>query len=174
MSSPRDLTSHDIPVAHTPPGGWHGAMPPPVLGGCCEPLVAGAPDLRGMWRAIAVTDAAGAPLPDHRAVGLLQRVEQCGDRIVITSGGVLHDMRADGTEANGVHDVAEIDKQTEIVVVASYEDGQHVLRPVGIPIEVRRRLDGEHMIWDYVGITVRLERLGPPDMSPPTDPKDRP
>ncbi len=41
------VRADDIPVANTPPGGWTGAMPPPVLAGCTEPLVAGAPDLRG-------------------------------------------------------------------------------------------------------------------------------
>ena len=30
-------------------------MPAPILAGCTEPLVAGAPDLRGTWRADAVT-----------------------------------------------------------------------------------------------------------------------
>ena len=37
----------EIPIAHTPPGGWTGDMPAPVLGGCDEPLLDGAPDLRG-------------------------------------------------------------------------------------------------------------------------------
>jgi hypothetical protein len=68
-------------------------------------------------------------------------------------------MRCDGTEENGVHDVAEVDKQTEIRVVATYEDGVHVLRPVGIPIEVRRWREGEAMVWQYVGFTARLRRL---------------
>ena len=39
-----------IPVAHTPPGGYGSEMPPQVLAGCQEPLVEGAPDLRGLWR----------------------------------------------------------------------------------------------------------------------------
>src|SRR5688500_3891182 len=41
-----------IPVGHTPPGGYGADMPPPILAGCDEPLVAGAPDLRGMWRVV--------------------------------------------------------------------------------------------------------------------------
>jgi hypothetical protein len=41
----------DIPVVKTPPDGWSGSdWPAPVLAGCDEPLVAGAPDLRGVWR----------------------------------------------------------------------------------------------------------------------------
>ena len=38
----------DIPVAHTPPGRWKD-WPPLVLAGCDDPLVEGAPDLRGVW-----------------------------------------------------------------------------------------------------------------------------
>ena len=155
----------EIPVAQTPPGGWT-EPPAPVLGGCDEPLVAGAPDLRGVWQVVGV-EVDGADVPDHRALGSVQRVEQAGDRLVVTAAGIIHDMRCDGTEEHGVHDVAEMDMVTEITVVASYEDGVHVLRPVGIPIEVTRRRDGDQMIWTYVNFTARLDRLGPPDTAFP-------
>jgi hypothetical protein len=157
----------DIPVAHTPPGGWADALPAPVLAGCAEALVEGAPDLRGLWRVVEV-EAGGEVVPGHPALGHVQRVEQCGNRLVVTAGGIIHDMRCDGVEANGVHDVAEFDKETPITVVASYENGMHVLRPVGLPIEVTRRRDGDAMIWDYLGFTARLQRLGPPEMEPAT------
>lgn len=163
------LRADDIAIAHTPPGGYGDTFPDPILTGCVEPLVAGAPDLRGMWTAVAV-EVGGVPAPaDHRAYRHFQRVEQCGDRLVVTAGGVIHDMRCDGTVENGVHDVAERDFATPISVVATYEDGVHVLRPVGIPgIEVRRRLEGARMVWDYIGsTTVRLERTGPPESAPP-------
>jgi hypothetical protein len=161
------LRAGDIPIAHTPPGGYGDDFPEPVLAACTEPLVAGAPDLRGMWRAVEVL-VGGVPAPgDHPGYRHFQRVEQCGDRLVVTAGGVVHDMRCDGTEENGVHDVAEFDFATPIVVVASYEDGVHVLRPVGVPIEVRRRRDGAHMVWDYLGFSMRLERIGPPEAPPP-------
>lgn len=84
--------------------------------------------------------------------------------MTITAGGIIHDMRVDGTEENGVHDVAEMDDTTEITVVASYEDGVHVLRLVGLPIEVTRRLDADgRLIWEYLGTTVTLERIGGPN-----------
>jgi len=101
----------------------------------------------------------GAPDPTHRLLRSVQRIEQCGDRVVVTAGGNIHDMRCDGTEANGVNDVAEIDKVTPITVVATFEDGVHVLRPVGLPIEVKRWLDGDDLIWQYLGVTCRLNRL---------------
>src|SRR5688500_12228321 len=97
-------------------------MPAPVLAGCTEQLVAGAPDLRGMWIVESV-DVGGEEVPGHPAIGSVQRIEQAGDRLVVTASGIIHDMRCDGTVEHGVHDVAEMDKETEITVVATYEDG---------------------------------------------------
>ncbi len=156
------VTADDIAVANTPPGGW--TVPPdPVLTGCTEPLVEGAPDLRGVWRAVSASRD-GAPVPDgDRSLTNVQRIEQCGDRITITSGGIIHDMRADGSVERGVHDVAERDYTTPITVVATYEDGVHVLRPVGVDVQVTRRLDGDRLIWNYLGTEVVLERVGGPD-----------
>ena len=159
-ASPLDRCA--APVAHTPPGGYGIALPPPILAGCTHRLAEGAPDLRGQWRVVSV-EVAGTPIPDHPAMGREQRVEQCGDRLIVTAGGVIHDMRCDGTVEHGVHDVAQIDFTTEITVVATFEDGVHVLRPVGMPVEVTRRLDGDQMVWDYGGAFVaRLERVTPP------------
>ena len=151
----------EIPVAHTPPGG-HVRFPAPVLAGCDDPLVAGAPDLRGVWRTVEVL-VGGEPAEAHPALGMVQRIEQASDRLVVTAGRIVHDMRCDGTLERGVHDVAEFDLVTPIHVVATYEDGVHVLRPEGLPIEVRRWRDGENLVWQYLGFTARLERLGPPD-----------
>jgi hypothetical protein len=154
------MQADEIPVAHTPPGGYGPEMPPPVLAGCAEPLVAGAPDMRGLWRVLAVRWKNGDtpdpdPVADH-----VERIEQCGDRVCITSTGVIHDMRADGTVQHGVNDVAAADGQP-ISVVCTFEDGVHTLRPVGTPaIEVTRRLDGDQLVWDYGPMfTARLERV---------------
>jgi len=151
----------EIPVAHTPPGGYGAEMPPPILEHCDEPLVAGAPDMRGVWRTVAVEWASGnAPDPDP-AVDHVERIEQAGNRVCITSSGIIHDMRADGTVENGVNDVAAADGR-EISVVCTFEDGVHVLRPVGMPgVEVTRHLDGDQLIWTYGPMfTARLERVG--------------
>lgn len=48
------VTADEIAVAYTPPGGWSGEIPPPILAECTEPLVAEAPDLRGLWQAVRV------------------------------------------------------------------------------------------------------------------------
>ena len=159
------MSVDEIPVATTPPGGWRGPFPEPILAGCSEPIVDGAPDMRGIWQVVDVL-VDGQSIPDHRMLGSVQRIEQAADRVTITAGGIIHDMRCDGTEANGVNDVAEFDKATPIRVVATFEDGVHVLRPVGLPIEVRRWREGDDLVWQYVGFTCRLVRLGPPEMTP--------
>ena len=111
-----------------------------------------------MWKVVTVS-VKGIYDSDHEMVSSLQRIEQAGDRIVITSEGVIHDMRCDGTVEHGVHDVS-IDFSTEIRVVATYENGVHMLRPVGIPIEVSRHLDGDELVWEYGPFfTARLERI---------------
>jgi len=155
------MQADQIPVAHTPPGGYGPEMPPPVLAGCTEPLVAGAPDMRGVWRVLTIDWKSGAtpdpnPVADH-----VERIEQCGDRVCITSSGVIHDMRADGTVEHGVNDVAA-GNGPSISVSCTFEDGIHTLRPVGMPgFEVTRRLDDDHLVWDYGPMfTARLERVG--------------
>jgi hypothetical protein len=161
----RPTAVDDIPVAHTPPGGYGDTMPPPILSGCTDPIATDAPDLRGTWQVVAV-EVDGVADPAHRALGHVQRIEQCGDRLVVTAGHVVHDMRCDGTEANGVHDVAEFDLATQIIVIATYERGVHVLRPEGLPVEVTRRREGDQIVWTYLGFTARLDRIAPRDAAP--------
>ncbi len=162
------MTADDIPIAHTPAGGYGKTFPPPALSACTEPLVEGAPDLRGIWRTLRA-ERGGVTVPaGDRIYSYVERVEQCGNRIVDMGGGTIADARADGTEENGVHDVSVFDYKTPIHVVATYEDGVFILRPVGIPgIEVTRRLDAEgHMLWtrpDFGGQTITLERIGGPN-----------
>lgn len=164
MSSKPTIDS--VPVAHTPPGGWT-TWPDPVLAGCDEPLAPHAPDIRGLWQVVDIA-VDGQPEADHRGIGLITRIEQAGDRLIVTGGGVIHDMRCDGTLDNGVNDVMEADFTTRIRVAATYEDGVHVLRPDGLPIEVRRWRDGEDLMWDYPSFVARLRRLGDPEEDPET------
>jgi hypothetical protein len=166
------LRADDIPVAHTPTGGFGDRFPEPVLAGCTEPLIDGAPDLRGLWKAIAATRGGEPVAPDDPILRYVERIEQCGDRIVDMAGGTIADARADGTEEHGVHDVSVFDYVTPIHAVASYEDEVFVLRPVGLPgIEVTRRLDANgHMIWtrpDGGGLVVTLDRVGDGAGTPP-------
>ncbi|MHB8464556.1 MAG: lipocalin/fatty acid-binding family protein [Acidimicrobiales bacterium] len=154
------MRADEIAVAHTPPGGYGDDMPPPLLSGCTEPLVAGAPDMRGVWRVVSVRWKAGeAPEPNPVAKHM-ERIEQCGDRVCITSAGVIHDMRADGTVEHGVNDVAAADGRP-VSVVCTFEDNVHTLRPVGMPgIKVTRQVEGDELLWEYGPLFVaRMERV---------------
>lgn len=134
------MRSSEIPVAHTPPGGYGATFPPLILGDCTEQLVAGVPDLRGIWKTVSATRGGVQVPPDDRLMSYTERIEE-----------------------NGVHDVSVFDYTTPIHVVASYEDSVFALRPVGMPgIEVTRQLDQNgNMIWqrpDMGGVRVVLQR----------------
>ena len=171
----RGLSAADIPISHTPPGGYGASFPRPVLADCSEPLANGAPDLRGIWKTMRA-ERGGKPVPaGDRIYDYVERIEQCGDRIVDMGGGTICDARADGTLKHADHDVSYRDFKTPINVIASYEHGVFVLKPALIPglpitipgLKVTRRLDVDgHMIWmrpDLGGLTVTLARIGGPN-----------
>jgi len=98
--------------------------------------------------------------------------------MVITGGGVIHDMRCDGSLEHGVHDVAARNYKTNLNVIAAYENGVHVLGPVGLRVRLISRLrgyspvvtryrEGDELVWSYVGFTARLKRVGGPEAGPP-------
>ncbi len=126
----RALLSREIPIAYTPPGGYGNALPAPVLRDCTEALVVGAPDLRGLWR-VRSGERGGRPLvAGDKLLNYVERIEQCGDRIIDSGGGTVSDGRADGSAANGVHDVFVFDYATPLHVLVSYEAGTtYVLQP---------------------------------------------
>ena len=147
------VLADEIPVAHTPEGFWRGEMPAPILARCTEPLASGIPDIRGLWRAYAV-EVNGQAAGD---TGYSERIEQCGNRVVITAGGVIHDMRADGTLERGVNDVAAV-TGAPITVAATFENGRLVLRPDGGPIAVTRELVDGDLVFTQLPIA-RVTRL---------------
>lgn len=156
------MKSVDLPRVNTPEGGWKGEMPGPFLSACEDPIAPGLPDLRGTWKPVEVIvngEPAPAEVPLWKHV---ERIEQAGTRVTITSDGIIHDfLSADGTFENGCHDVAAMDFTTPITVSASFEDGVLVLRPQGVEgVEVRRWLDGDVLAWNYHGaFTMRMSRI---------------
>lgn len=146
----------DIPLDRTAPDASWDVWPPRTLDGCREPLVDGAPDLRGVWECY-----------EGRMKGHVERVEQAGNRITITTGGLVHDMFCDGTLENGVNDTAGIGGRP-IRVSATFEDGVHKLRPFDKKIvAVTRRRDGDEMLWRYGASRNRLRRLTEPPLDHP-------
>ncbi len=146
----------DIPLDSTKPDASWDVWPSRTLDGCHEPLVPGAPDLRGVWEVY-----------DGFMTGHVERIEQAGNRIVITTGGLVHDMFCDGTLDNGVDDTAGIGGR-RIRVAATFEGGVHKLRPFdkGV-VAVTRRLDGDEMRWRYGPWRNRLRRLTEPPLDHP-------
>lgn len=157
------MRADEIAVAHTPDGGWHGEMPPPVLGTCSEPLAPGAPDLRGIWKAYKV-ERGGETISDHALNRHIERIEQCGNRVVITAGHVVHDMRADGSLERGVNDVMEANLTTRIQVAAVFTKGRLDLHPGGIdparPALVTREIVDGELIWNYAVFKVTMRKSG--------------
>jgi hypothetical protein len=136
-------------------------MPPLVLSGCTDAVVDGAPELAGTWQ---VVDAQqdGKPLgTDHPIWKHVERIEQAGDRVILASSGVAHDMIVDGTFDNGVNDVMAADLATPISVAASFENGVIVLRPRDLPdVEVRRWCERDQLVWQYhTFLKVRMQRV---------------
>jgi len=143
----------DIPLDGTKPGASLDVWAPKTLDGCREALAPGVPDLRGVWEVY-----------EGRMKGHVERIEQAGNRITITTGGLVHDMFADGTLDNGVDDIAGFDGG-HIRVAATFEGGVHKLRPFGRPIvAVTRRLDGDEMRWRYGPFKNKLRRLTEPPL----------
>jgi hypothetical protein len=141
-------TSEQIPKAYTPGCGWS-EFPMPVLAACREPLAAGVVDMRGLW------------LAHSGRVGHVERIEQCGDRTVVTSSGIIHDFRTDGTLKNGSRDI-EPPLCNNTFVAIEFEGGvmNFYLLGIGRPI-VTRRIEGEELVWTYPGIEgeVRMRRI---------------
>lgn len=146
----------DVPVVRTAPDASWNVWPPLVLAGCREPLVAGAPDLRGVWEVV-----------EGKMAGHVERIEQAGNRITITTGGLVHDMFCDATLENGVNDTSGIGG-AQVRVAASFEGGVHKLRPFNKKIvAVTRKRDGDEMLWRYGPFRNRLRRLTKPPLEHP-------
>jgi hypothetical protein len=144
----RGLAANDIPKAFTPQCGWD-KFPMPVLANCSEPLAPDAVDMRGLWQA-----ASGLP-------GHIERIEQCGNRVVVTSSGVIHDFRTDGTLKNGSRDI-EPPSCINTYVSIDYQDRVMSFHPFGLPFTiVTRRMEKDELVWSYPRIKeeVRMNRI---------------
>ena len=146
----------DIAKGNTP-GCAYDHFPLPILRECTEPLVAGAGDIRGLW-----TGVTGK-------VGHVERVEQCGARTVITSSGIIHDsgpnatggFNSNDTEGNVTFSIGDKDYCPRTSASKVWNNGILEFRALGWgPIVVRRYLQGEQLIWEYIdGTTTAMERL---------------
>jgi len=122
-------------------------VPLPILAGCSEPLAPGVVDMRGLWRGIS------------GRVGHLERIEQCGNRVVITAYGTIHDFRLDGTLENGARDVGALCNNFHSATHVD-DEGVMVFRLFDWFDTVTREMDGENMIFTFIdGIVTRTEKI---------------
>lgn len=146
----------DIPKGNTP-GCAYSHFPMPILAECTEPLIEGAQDIRGLWKAV------------EGKVGHVERIEQCGDRTVITTTGIIHD---GGTNATGGLNSNDTEGSVSFIAGGkeycmrtsasmTWQDSKLEFNLFGWgPVVVRRYREGEQMVWKYAdGSTTRMDRI---------------
>lgn len=146
----------DIPKGNTP-GCGYSHFPLPVLAQCTEPLPVGAADIRGLW------------IGRSGRVGHLERVEQCGARMVVTAAGLIHDsgpnstggFNSNDTEGAVLFTIGDQEYCPRTSAGAFWNDGVLEFRVLGWgPVVVRRYMDGEQMVWEYAdGSVTHMDRL---------------
>ena len=155
------LLAADIPKGNTPNCGYT-HFPLPILAQCTEPLADGADDIRGLWLGVR---------GGH--VGHVERVEQCGSRVVVTSSGVIHDygpnstagLNTDDTEGSVLFTVGQKEYCMRTSASMVWNDGALDFHVFGWgPIVVKRYLEqgpaGEQLVWEYAdGSTTHMDRI---------------
>ena len=147
----------EIPKGNTP-GCSYDHFPLPVLAECTEPLPEGADDIRGLWVGV-----------EGGHTGHVERVEQCGSRVVVTAAGIIHDAGPNSTGGLPSND-------TEGAVIFTIGNREYCPRTsagvawnAGVldfhvfgwgPVVVRRYMNNNQLIWEYAdGSTTRMDRL---------------
>ncbi len=146
----------DIPKGNTP-GCSYAHFPLPILAECTEPLPAGAEDIRGLWLGV------------EGRVGHVERIEQCGRRVVVTSSGIIHDYGPNSTLGENTNDTEgsvafSIGGQAYCPRTSAsmvWNEGVLDFHVFGWgPVVVRRYRDGEQLVWEYVdGSVTRMDRI---------------
>lgn len=146
----------DIPKGNTP-GCSYSHFPLPVLRECTEPLPAGAADIRGLWIGVS------------GKVGHVERVEQCGARVVVTTNGLIHDsgpnstggFNSNDTEGSVLFTMGDKAFCPRSSAGMFWNNGILDFRVLGWgPVVVRRYREGEQMVWEYAdGSVTHLDRL---------------
>lgn len=152
----RGLMAKDIAKGNTP-GCRYDHFPLPILRDCTEPLSEGAADIRGLWQA------------ESGKVGHVERIEQCGARVVVTTSGIIHDygpnssagLNTNDTEGRVLFSLGETEYCPRTSASMIWNDGVLDFHVFGWgPVAVRRYLDGKQLIWEYAdGSVTRMNRI---------------
>ena len=144
------LMAKDIPKAYTPGCGYT-QFPQPILNGCTEPLPEGAQDIRGLWQSV------DPKLPNH-----VERIEQCGDRVVVTALGLIHDHTSD-TLSNDVTPM-EFGPLTFCMrmshATTNWIDNKMHFKLFDGPTVVKRYIEDGVYQWDYPRFgNIKMKRI---------------
>ena len=144
------LMAKDIPQAHTPGCGYR-VFPQPILKGCTELLPKGAQDIRGLWQSV------DPKLPEH-----VERIELCGDRVVVTAQGVIHDHATDMLS----DDVAPIEIGSLLFCIRSSQatttwvDNRLHFKLFNGPTVVKRYIEDGVYQWEHPRFgNIKMKRL---------------
>jgi hypothetical protein len=99
-------SASELPRVNTPvmPFGYGTTYPDYFYTDCTTAISTGIPDFQGDWAETTVT-IDGTEYPAETTNAYSERIEQCGDRILIVSSSVLHEVFiADESMFNGVND----------------------------------------------------------------------
>ena len=149
--------ARDFPKGNTP-GCAYEHFPLPILAGCTEPLPEGADDIRGLWIGV-----------KGGHVGHVERVEQCGERTVVTSSGIIHDygpnstagLNTDDTEGSVLFTIGnkEYCGRTSASMIWNNKVLDFHVFGWG-PVVVKRYLEGDQLVWEYAdGSTTHMNRI---------------
>jgi hypothetical protein len=143
----------DIPKGNTP-GCSYPHFPLPILAECTEPLIDGAADIRGLWQAV---DG-----------GHVERIEQCGRRVVVTTSGIIHDYGPNSSLGENTNDTEGIAfrigeraycPRTSASMI--WNSGVLDFHAFGWgPVVVKRYLKGDQLVWEYAnGSVTTMNRI---------------
>ena len=137
------------------PGGSYPHFPLPILAQCTEPLVEDAADIRGLWQQV--------------GGGHVERIEQCGRRVVVTSSGIIHDYGPNSTLGENINDtegrvVFRIGAKPYCPRTSAsmiWNNGVLDFHVFGWgPVVVNRYLEGDQLVWEYAdGSVTRMNRI---------------
>ena len=157
MANSRSSLAAEIPKGNTP-GCGYSHFPLPILAQCTQPLQEGVDDIRGLWLGV-----------EGGHAGHVERVEQCGNRTVVTAAGIIHDygpnstagLNTDDTEGSVLFTVGEREYCMRTSAAMIWEQEVLNFHAFGWgPLVVKRYMNGDQLIWEYLdGSTTRMDRI---------------